>query len=74
MRAIEFEAHINNSGELEIPREAITGLPSGAQARVIVLLPEDDDISSETWNRFAEQNISQYYGSEDAIYDNYPRG
>lgn len=74
MRAIEFEAHINQAGELEIPPDVVAGLPSGVQARVIVLLPENDDMSPETWSRFAARNISHYYAPEDAVYDAYPRG
>ena len=74
MRAIEFEADISSTGQLPIPEEAAEGLPAGTRARVIILIPDGDDMDSATWDRFAAGNITDYYTPEDAVYDDYPRG
>jgi hypothetical protein len=74
MRTIEFETNVTESGQLSVPADAASGLPPGTRARVIVVVPDADDLDVEALDRLAARSISEYYCREDAIYDDYPRG
>jgi hypothetical protein len=74
MQAIEFETDINEAGEIRLPEAAVSQLPAGVRARVIVLWGAPHDSVDSDWDRLAARRISEYYAPEDGIYDDYPRG
>ena len=68
MNAIEFTAKVDNDN-ISIP-DNVKQLLQGQNVKVIVLYDNQSDDAS--FENLAQQQFSDSYADEDAMYDNYP--
>lgn len=70
MKAYEFPAHVTAEGHLEGPEALMDRLPHGGPLRVIVLVPESDEVDGgKSWAQMAQQQFLAGYAEADTIYD-----
>ncbi len=71
MRAIEFEAHLDERDSVTLPPEVAGDVPRGRPLRVILLIPDQEDDTA--WSRLGLQQFAAGYDESDAIYDDITR-
>jgi hypothetical protein len=70
MKAYEFPAYVTQDGQLRLPEAALAQIKGEQVVRVIVLIQEPVDISSEqAWSILTAEQFLAGYTAEDAIYD-----
>lgn len=67
MKAVEFEATLNQSGEITLPAEFRGEVPSGQQLKVLVTW--ESGSADEAWRASGRLRFEAAYSAEDAIYD-----
>jgi hypothetical protein len=69
MKAIEFQAQLNEDQTLAVPAAVAGSIPAGQMVRVLILIPEDD--ADRDWEQLAAAEFGQGYVDSDAIYDQF---
>jgi hypothetical protein len=67
MKAVEFEARLNEDGTLSVPAELIPSLKQAPFLKIILLFPAEDD--EKDWARLTVEQFAQGYVEADSIYD-----
>ncbi len=67
MKALEFQASLNEDRTLNVPDDIAGSIPLGHTVRVFILMPQSD--SDQEWEQHAALEFGQGYADGDAIYD-----
>ena len=71
MKTCEIQAKLSPEGKIELPPELLNSLASEPFVRVIILIPDQEDLKEkETWNRLSAAQFFSGYNEADSIYDN----
>ena len=66
VRALEFEARIDDRGHLQLPPEVAQQVQEGSNVRVILLFDADEN---ERWRQLGLERFSAAFAEEDAVYE-----
>lgn len=70
MKAYEFPVKVSAEGILELPALVSELIPRGKVVRVILLVPESEDLYEQVqWNHLAAKEFFAGYAESDSIYD-----
>lgn len=70
MKAYEFPVKMSAEGILEIPAPVSELIPPGEIVRVILLVPESEDLyEQKQWNLLTAKEFFAGYAESDSIYD-----
>lgn len=72
VKALEFEATLNEDRTLTVPPEVAARLLPGRRLRVLLLVDDADE--ERDWVRMATEEFLKGYDESDAIYDELPGG
>jgi len=67
MKAVEFESTVGPGGQIPLPPEVASEIPSGEQLRVVVMWENSD--SDLAWRKAGRQRFEAAYAVEDSIYE-----
>jgi hypothetical protein len=71
MKALEFDGHVADHGQIRIPPDLAEQIPRGSVVRVIILLEGGED---ESRRQLGLDRFSAAYSAEDAVYENLDNG
>jgi hypothetical protein len=70
MKAYEMPVKISNEGKLEIPESLASLLPHNRIVKVIVLIPEQNELDEDKeWASLTANEFLAGYSESDSIYD-----
>lgn len=68
MKAVEFQSELSANRTLAVPADLLEEIPSGQPLRVLILLPQSEEVRA--WEQLAASEFGLGYADGDAIYDN----
>ncbi len=70
MIAYEMPIKVSNDGKLEMPANLVSLLPHNRMVKVIVLIPEQNEVDEEKeWSTLTSNEFLAGYSDFDSIYD-----
>jgi hypothetical protein len=71
MKKCEIQARISPEGKIELPPDIINSLPADQLVRIIILVPDQEDLKEkEMWARLSAAQFLSGYDEADSVYDN----
>ncbi len=67
MKAVEFESNVGPGGQIAVPPEVASEIPTGEQLRVVIMWGESD--SGQGWRAAGRERFDAAYSTEDVVYE-----
>jgi hypothetical protein len=68
MKAVEFETTMTQEGQIHLPVEFLTDIPSGQHLKVVVMW--DSESADSSFRATGRMRFEEAYCAEDSVYEN----